>query len=124
MPSITLATKNTMLSSLSAASLSLHSSYSTTGANELTGGSPAYARISASSSAPANGKMTISGVGTFDVPASTSIGWLGLWNTSNVFMGMAPNGGSVPEPFARSDTDSSLLISHNHGFIVGSTLVV
>src|SRR6478609_2343352 len=104
MPSLTVTTKNSMLSTLSVASLSLHSAYSTTGANELTGGSPAYTRLSATSSAPANGRMTVTTANSFEVPASSTIGWLGLWNVSNVFMGMAPNGGATPEPFAMSDT--------------------
>lgn len=124
MPSLAITAKNTMLSALSVATLSLHSAYSGSGANELSGGVPAYARLPATSGSPANGTMSITVASSFDVPDAATVGWLGLWNASGTFLGMAPNGGSVPVPFAMSAAGLNTLASANHHFAIGDTLVV
>lgn len=49
-----------------------------TGANEVTGGSPAYARKAATWSAPSGGAITASV--TFDIPASTTVAFVGGWD--------------------------------------------
>lgn len=54
----------------------------TTGASEVTGGTPAYARKAVAWSTAANGVAAISGGVTFDVPAATSISYIGLWSTA------------------------------------------
>jgi hypothetical protein len=74
---------------------SLHSAYSATGANELTGGSPAYARQAVTWSAASGGSMSMSGTLTFNVPAST-VAFIGFWDalTSGNFQGMFPDAAS------------------------------
>lgn len=75
------AAKNTMLNSLTADRLSLH-----TGdpgedglANEVTGGSPAYARLACTIAAASGGVRTLSSDVTFDVPACT-VAYVGFWD--------------------------------------------
>lgn len=64
-----------------AAYMSLHSADpSTTGANEIAGGSPAYARKSATWNSPSSGAATASNQPVFDVPASTTVSHFGLWS--------------------------------------------
>lgn len=55
--------------------------------NELTGGSPAYARKTPSWSAASGGIAALSAALTFDVPASASVAWIGLWDTGPTFVG-------------------------------------
>jgi hypothetical protein len=64
--------------------LSLHSGDpSTTGANEISGGSPAYARKAVSGGAAASGgSVTISASIVFDVPAGTTVSYVGMWSAS------------------------------------------
>jgi hypothetical protein len=85
---------------------SLHSTYSATGANELTGGSPAYARVGASgggplswSSASAGSKALAATPAVFNVPGGSpvpqQVAFVGLWSlqSGGVFGGMGANGG-------------------------------
>lgn len=53
-----------------------------TGANEVTGGAPAYARVAITSwtAGAVDGVYTATLAGPFDVPADTEITWAGLWN--------------------------------------------
>lgn len=55
----------------------------TSGASEVTGGTPAYARKGVSWSTAANGVAAISAGVTFDVPAGTTIQYVGLWNAAS-----------------------------------------
>jgi hypothetical protein len=60
------------------------------GSNEVTGGSPAYARQSITWNAAANGSMDDSNVPVFDVPAGTTVSYVGFWNSAgSVFYGSA-----------------------------------
>ena len=52
---------------------------STTGTNEVTGGSPAYARKAVTWNAAAAGQITLSNQPLFDVPAGT-VAYAGLWS--------------------------------------------
>lgn len=52
------------------------------GANEVTGGSPAYARKAVSFGSGSSGTVTTSGSVTFDIPASTTVSHFGLWGAS------------------------------------------
>lgn len=52
----------------------------TTGANEISGGSPAYARKTITWTAGAVDGQITSGVLVFDVPAGTSLQYVGIWN--------------------------------------------
>ncbi len=107
---------------------SLHSAYSTSGANELSGGSPAYARKALTwAAASGRSKATSAGV-TFDVPAGAAPAWIGFWDALSAgnFLGMVPNGGGIPEDFAvnSSGVTSNTLDAPSHGFSNGNTVVV
>jgi hypothetical protein len=52
-----------------------------TASNEVTGGSPAYARVAVAFNASSGGVMTQTGNVVFDVPATT-VAWVSGWNTA------------------------------------------
>jgi hypothetical protein len=61
-----------------------------TGANELTGGNPAYARVAITSWADGSpGTCLATLAGPFNVPASTDVTWAGLWK-DNTYLDKAP----------------------------------
>jgi hypothetical protein len=61
-----------------------------TGANEVTGGSPAYERVAISSWADAGDGLCVATLaGPFNVPADTDVEWAGLWNGST-YLDKAP----------------------------------
>jgi hypothetical protein len=77
--------KNVMLTELAAnvTHLSVHTaSPGTTGANEATGGSPAYARQVPTFGTATGGTLPLSGGATWDLPAGT-YGYVGMWAGSN-----------------------------------------
>lgn len=79
--------------------LSLHSGDpSTTGANELTGGSPAYARKSVTWAASASGQKASSNSQVFDVAAGSTVTHVGFWSlvTGGTFYGYYPVGNQTP----------------------------
>lgn len=83
--------KNLMLDALTAVVdlMSLHDGDpGSTGANEVTGGTPAYARQACAFDAAAAGSAALSAAVTFDIPASTTVAYIGLWTTAGpVFRG-------------------------------------
>lgn len=88
--------------------LALYTAYSSAGtANEVTGGSPAYARKSATFNAAASGSKALNASVAFDVPATT-VRWIGFWSTegSPVFLGMTPAAGGNLYPFVTDDTST------------------
>lgn len=124
MPALSLLAKNSMLDALDIASLSLHSAYSATGANEATGGSPAYARLAATFAPAGAGTKSLLGAPyTFNLPIGT-VAWVGLWDGSSVFQGMLPIGSNTPKPFAADDTSSDILKAPAHAYVAGDALVV
>jgi len=50
--------------------------------NEVTGGSPAYARKAIAWNAASGGAMDDSTAPVFDVPAATTVSWVSFWNTA------------------------------------------
>lgn len=123
---ITDAVKNAGLDAMAAlmTHLSLHSAYSATGANELTGGSPAYARQLCAWSAAAAGNVSLAGPETFDVPAGT-VAFIGAWSavTAGTFRGMWPASGGVPVPFTAVGT-TDVITADAHGLANGDTVTV
>lgn len=98
--------KNAMLDEFGTlvAFVSLHTADpGTGGTNEVTGGSPAYARKSVTWSAAASGSKAASNQPVFDVPAGTTITHLGYWSaaTSGTFYGSAD---ITDETFANQGT--------------------
>lgn len=72
--------------------ISLHSSDpGSTGTNELTGGTPAYARKAPSWSAASSGVKAMSSSLSFDIPASSTVAYFGFWTdeTGGTFLGGA-----------------------------------
>lgn len=74
--------------------LSLHTAYSTTGANEVVGGT--YARQTVTWAAAASRqKSSSAAVDLTGLPAAVTVAWIGVWNSAGtVFRGMSPNNGS------------------------------
>ena len=63
-----------------------------TGANELTGGSPAYARQAITFGAAAAGSIDSSTQPVFDVPAGATVAYVGFWSAAvgGTFLGSDP----------------------------------
>lgn len=83
------AAKNAMLGALSPAYASLHNGNpGTTGANEISGGSPAYARKATTFNAASAGSRALNADVTFDVPAIT-VQYVCFWTavTAGTFYG-------------------------------------
>ena len=84
--SATVAVRNTMLDAGFPASVtvSIHSGNpGESGANELSGGSPAYARMPATFLAASGGQKAISETSiTFDIPSGSTVQYVGVWDGS------------------------------------------
>lgn len=118
--SLTVASKNTMLNALTIDSASLHTAFpGLTGANEVTGGTPAYARKTVSFAAAAGGSRALSAAVTFDVPATT-VRWFGFWS-SGTYVGYAANGGA--QLLYVVDTSANNIRSPAHGLPNGTKIV-
>jgi hypothetical protein len=107
---------------------SLHTAYSTTGANEVTGGAPAYARKAVTWAAASGRAKAGTLAAAFDVPAATTVRWIGFYDalTVGTFLGMTPNGGGIPEAFEANaaGVTSNTLDAPSHGFSAGNSVVV
>lgn len=106
--------------------LSLHTGDpSTTGANEATGGSPAYARKAVTWAAAASGqRATGTSAVTFDVPAGTYL-WVGGFSlvTAGTYYGAGPLGGAIPFP-ATVVASTDIFTSAGHGLVNDMRAVV
>lgn len=100
--------------------MSLHTAFSLTGANELTGGS--YARQPITWAPAANRAKNISANVDFaGLPAAASVAWVGLWDAAGTtFKGMTANGGTE-SPY-QIDTTNNIVIQEGHGFVNGDTV--
>ena len=106
---------------------SLHTAYSATGANELTGGSPAYAREAVTwSAASAGSKASSSVAAAFNVPASTSVAFVGLWSaaTAGTFAGMGPNDAGTTYAFTATLASPGVFTAPGSSYTNGQTVVV
>lgn len=118
---ITDATVNTMLDAVTYDLASLHTAYSATGASEVTGGAPAYARKAITMAAAAARAKAASTAPVFDVPATT-VRFVGLWtNAGTVFRGMFANGGNE-KGFQVGVTPNTILCM-THGLVNGNNVV-
>jgi hypothetical protein len=103
---------------------SLHSAYSSSGTNELTGGS--YARVAITWGSASAETLSLSGTPyTFNVPASSTVAWIGFWDasTSGNFSGMLPNGGASPYAFA-APASTDILLAPNSAYSANQQVVV
>lgn len=120
---LTTTSKNTALDALGAYGwLSLHTTYSATGGNELTGGT--YARQLAVFDIAAGGLKSILGAVTFPTPPANIIQWIGAWDAAVAgnFLGMAPNLSGAPMPFSCTDTATGVCFSPAHALIDADTV--
>lgn len=79
--------KNVMLDALAAVltRIALHTADpggANSASNEVTGGSPAYARKAVAWNAASGGAIDDSTAPVFDVPAGTTVAWISGWNTA------------------------------------------
>jgi hypothetical protein len=103
-----------MLNALAPDTLSLHTAFpGLTGASEVTGGAPAYVRKAVTFGAAAGASRVTSAAATFDVPAGTTVRWVGLW-AGGTYLGTGPNGGTPREFVAIASTDT--IYSPAHGY--------
>jgi hypothetical protein len=126
------AAKNAMLDSTAGTPawppgfVSLHTGDpSTTGANEATGGSPAYARKAITWNAAASGARSASNQPVFDVPAGTYL-YAGFFSasTGGTFWGYAPLGSGARRQFTVDDTTADTFESPAHGLVNNDRVVV
>lgn len=108
---------------------SLHTAYSNTGANEVTGGSPAYARVALTWAAASTGSKALAAtLPTWNVPAATTVAWWGGFtaSTAGTFCFMMPTGAGTLTPAA---TETSTDITNNdifakaHGYVADTRVV-
>jgi hypothetical protein len=108
---------------------SLHTAYSTTGTNEVTGGSPAYARKGITWAAAASGSKALAATfPTWDVPAGTTVAWFGLWDavTVGTFLGMMPLGaGTLQNAMVEvaADITNNDIFVKAHGYVADTRVV-
>lgn len=108
---------------------SAHTAYSTTGSNEVAGGSPAYARKAATYAAASGSPRTkvSSASATFDIPAATTVNWIGRWDavTTGNFHGMSPAGGGARRQFGvnAAGVTANTIDSPAHGLSAGNQVV-
>jgi hypothetical protein len=99
----------------------------TTGVNELTGGSPAYARKAVTWAAAASGQRSNTAQLLFDVPAvaTPGVAYLGFWSaiTAGTFYGYTPAGNFTPM-VATIDAATDAFTSFAHGLTNGQTVLV
>lgn len=108
---------------------SLHSGDpSTTGANELTGGTPAYARKALTwGSASAGQAVTVTTAQAFDVPAATTVVFVGFWSalTAGTFRGFVAAGAALTNPLAFSAAAATeIFTAPGHTFTNGQQVMV
>lgn len=120
---LTTACKNLMLDAFGVTHLSLHTAYSSTGASEVSGGSPAYARKAASFSAAAAESKALASAVTFDVPAGTTCKYVGKWTaiSAGTFLGMSALAGTELEFFC--DLVNNKILLPGHTLVNGNTVV-
>lgn len=101
--------------------LSLHTAYSTTGANELTGGS--YARQTVTWAAAASrAKASSASVSFTGLPAAASVAFVGVWNSAGtIFRGMTANGGS--EFAYQVGLTPNTILAEGHALVNGDNVV-
>lgn len=104
---------------------SLHTAFSGSGANEVTGGSPAYERQAVAWDTPSGRSALNTDDVVFDVPGSTDVYWVGLWDadTSGTFYGMVPLG-STAALFVTAIASTDTFHSPAHGLSNGDQIAI
>lgn len=118
------AMKNAALDAMTALTthVSLHDGFpGLTGANEIAGGAPAYARQSITWSGAAAADADSSNTPTFDVPAAAEVQYIGLWSAAvaGTFRGWLAKGMSQVEG-ASADAGTDAVTSVGNGLANGN----
>lgn len=121
--------RNNMLNAIGVTHASLHSGFpGNSGANEISGGSPAYARRAVTFGAAASGVRTQTGTATFDVPDATTVRFVAFWDalTGGNCVSYNPIAGPTAAPPREFITDlaTDTLRSAAHGYANGHTVVI
>lgn len=110
----TAAVKAEILNGMTIDKVSLHSGFpGTTGANELSGGAPAYVRVTIAVNAASGDSRLLSAAVNINVPAST-VSWIGFWDNTT-FLFPVPNGGGVPKNFVAVHSEDRIY-APAHGY--------
>jgi len=107
--------KNAAIAATLPDQIALHSGFpGLVGANEISGGAPAYARVAPSFGSVSGASASTTAAMTFNVPAGTTVRWVtGL--KGGVSFWVTPNGGSPKEFIA--DPALDLIRATGHGYI-------
>lgn len=115
--------KNTALNAVAAAAVfaSLHSGIpDNSGSNEITGGTPAYARKAIVFNSASGGQIDKNASDpVFDVPPATTVYFVGYWSavTAGTFYGYGPiNGGNVRSAGTGANS-GDVITSYAHGLV-------
>lgn len=123
---LTTSGRNQLLDATDAAYAAAHSGYpgSTGASNELTGGSPAYARKAITYASAASGAKASNADITIDVPALTTVNWISAWtaSTAGTCRLVSPNGAD-PKEFA-ADASSDLIWTPGNSYTNGDQVTV
>jgi hypothetical protein len=116
--------RNAMITANPTTHLSAHTAYSSTGTNEVTGGTPAYARKAVTYGAAAAEAKTASGTPVFDIPTGTTVRFIGMWDalTAGNFLGMIANGGNEQEFAVDIATENRIKLAA-HGWVATQKVV-
>lgn len=100
---------------------SVHTADPTAGANEVTGGSPAYARKAVTFANAASGAAAANGTDpVWDIPAGTTCVAIGYWDdaTAGTFKGWSPLNGGTVFPFYATNAGDVFNVD-GHGYSNG-----
>ncbi|HAK63584.1 MAG TPA: hypothetical protein DCO82_10140, partial [Alphaproteobacteria bacterium] len=103
---------------------SLHDGFpGNSGANEITGGSPAYARKAVTKNAAASRALTFTANPVFDVASGVTVRWWGGWtaSTAGTCLAYGPVGGTPFEFIC--DLTAETVIAPAHGLSNGQMIV-
>ena len=116
--------RNQLLSGTDIAFASLHSAFpGQTGAAEIVGGTPAYARKSITFAAANAGQRLSTNSPVFDVPGGALVNWIGFDTlvTAGTEEACSPNG-AQPKQF-QVDVTNNMIVSEGHGYVLNQTIV-
>lgn len=108
---------NQLLDATDITHASAHTAYpGESGANEVSGGSPAYARVAITFGSAASRVLTQSGSDDLDIPDGSDVAWFGFWDasTSGNCRAILPAGGSAKEYCVDPATDTITCVGHGY----------
>jgi hypothetical protein len=129
------ATKNALLDSAvsgglvtSATHMGLHTAFPPSTGNELTAGSPAYARQAIAWAAAAAGSKAITGTETFDVPAASTVRCIATWNqlaSGGTMNSWSPAGATARRAISvdAAGVTANDIFSPGHGLVAGNSVL-